>query len=475
MSTTPLPPLLAGWAEAALGGPLPAETRATCARCSMCAGNPGGPEASERAFLPDVKCCSYTPTLPNYALGLLLADESPELQEGRDRVLDRLIRGLGVTPLGMGPGPGDLRRRERANQDEEFGRRPDLVCPYFDRGRCTIWRHRETVCATFFCKTEGGLAGADFWQATRQLLRLAEEVLALHCLRVLGFSAAQLDELVDATGAPRRLDRGELRGWVDPDGRVAPELAHRLWGRWFDQEAALYLACADVVRKMTWDDVRAVGGVRLALAEDRARALLAARRAPRVPARLYVGQIEGEPLASGEVSVRSSDLPYDPIHLSAEAWETLAAGDVSTFADGPFLPALLARGILVGADGRDEPPDAAPPGPTRPTDRLRFFRWYRDRAVELTRAPGPDGGAQLVLSCGAQQTEIDEPDLFHFAEQLVRFQNGFRAADATAWGPDGGTMEWARVQELLDALRRDGVLRVVSEDERGRSGGALSW
>ena len=74
-----LTPLMARWAEEALGAAPPEEPEATCHNCVMCTPEPGP------RFLPDVKCCMYLPALKNFQVGLALRTE-----EGRRTTLPRL-------------------------------------------------------------------------------------------------------------------------------------------------------------------------------------------------------------------------------------------------------------------------------------------------------------------------------------------------------------------------------------------------
>ena len=78
-----LPSLYAGWMDALLEGPIPAETNATCHDCAM---SPPAEEAPGSTFLfkPASKCCTYWPALPNFLVGRILADEDPALEGVRD-------------------------------------------------------------------------------------------------------------------------------------------------------------------------------------------------------------------------------------------------------------------------------------------------------------------------------------------------------------------------------------------------------
>ena len=74
MDTT-IPPLYAPWLRDIVGGPIPAETRATCDRCVMLPTEGSAPDAV--FFSPITKCCTYQPTIPNFlaAAGLFLLGE----------------------------------------------------------------------------------------------------------------------------------------------------------------------------------------------------------------------------------------------------------------------------------------------------------------------------------------------------------------------------------------------------------------
>ena len=83
-----LPPLYARWTDELLGGPIPAETRATCLDCAMWVKEGRNPAAydpftgQEISFLPSTKCCTYVPSLPNFLAGGVLLDEDPAVAPG---------------------------------------------------------------------------------------------------------------------------------------------------------------------------------------------------------------------------------------------------------------------------------------------------------------------------------------------------------------------------------------------------------
>lgn len=456
MSTTPLPPLHARWVEGALGRPLPAEGRATCDDCAMATRDGKAPLSAERAYHPAVKCCTYLPFLPNFNIGAILADEA--LPEGRALVAERVRGRLGATPRGMGPSPEWRRTYDDAVARDEFGRRIDLTCPYYDGrdgGRCSIWRHRESVCATYFCKYERGAAGMNSWRLVRAMIQVAEHALATHCLHELGLPAAALAELHDPEGAPR--GPADLRGYVHPDGRLAEDLARRLWGPWFGREEAFYRACAELVTPLSWGEVRAIGGVDLRIAEERARAT----RPTALPPVLVVGTVEGMAIGGGLATVRSSEMVNDWLRMPEELWELLPGCDGATpeevmarlDIDRDDLDLFIERAILLEPDGRDLLPGADDGRPLEPEDRLCVFRGHQ----QLDVYSGERGDDGFALAVGANGIIFEDEAWVALARRLVERQNGFRAGEAMAWSG----RDWEAVRRLLENLIADRILQRV--------------
>jgi hypothetical protein len=352
---SPLTPMQTSWLAEVLDRPIPGEARATCDDCAMCSHVAPGAASFNR----DTKCCTFVPTLPNYLVGRILADDDPAMAAGRESVGARIAAGVAVTPLGLErPAVDGLLYRFGAERG--FGQSRALRCPHYveDGGRCGIWRHRNSVCATWFCKHDRGALGSSFWGRVKELLSAIEEGLARSCVLDLGLGDVALAALFPlARGADDRLSLVDLEGRSDPVARRA------LWGAWAGREGELFRACAAIVDRVDFAEVvrRCGDGVRLRA--ELVRVAWQKLAAPEPPARLRLGRLDVVRLdaASCRVATYSG---LDPIEMPRELFDVLHHFDGRPNADaraaissagGPQLTDGLVRkmadfAILVPAD-----------------------------------------------------------------------------------------------------------------------------
>lgn len=285
-SSSTLPPLYATWMDELLEGPIPAETEATCEECVMC------PKAGDRPagltfFDPSVKCCSYMPELPNFLVGRILADENPTLAVGKETIRKRIEAGLAVTPLGLGQ-PSTYRLLYRQSQNA-FGRSRTLRCPHYvdeNGGLCSIWRHRNSVCTTYFCKFVRGAVGREFWKTLLQLLSVVEEDLAQWCVTNLDLSNEALQTLIAPSG---REEKTDIIDSSAIDGVVDRTKYRTLWGNWFGREEVFFSECVRLVEQLSWRDIMTVCRPQLRLIARLAREAYGRLVSHEPPKRLKVG------------------------------------------------------------------------------------------------------------------------------------------------------------------------------------------
>jgi Fe-S-cluster containining protein len=292
----------------------PTEQKATCKSCAMCAPKDAAPAAADVTyFRPDTKCCTFEPRLPSYLVGAILADERPDMAEGRRRIRAKIAARVGVTPQWLAP-PAKREVLFGAAWRNAFGRSLVLLCPYYERdgGLCTVWRHREAVCSTFFCKYDAAADGEHFWKSVRGLVGHVERLVSLHVTRAI------------LPGYQPPIDQGlTLEELEDRPPREADYQA--LWGAFAGREEELYLQAYERVRGLDRPGFKAI------LAdqeyESRAEIMMAAHErltSPALPARLVVRpDLVARPGEGGVLVTTYSR--YEPLLLTEALYEVVQA------------------------------------------------------------------------------------------------------------------------------------------------------
>lgn len=481
-STTPLPPLYARWIEQSLGHALPSENRATCDDCAMC-GNAAERDGTtpDLRFNPTSKCCTFYPDLPNFLVGALLADPTPGLT-AKPIVAQFIRERVGATPFGLQQTPAFVARynenKSRGVDSSYFGHAEDMICPYFNvatGGQCGLWLHRNAVCSTWFCKHRDGALGMRFWDAAALLLKGVEYSLTSWCVVTLIDDGVVLQELFDASGAPRDVGNRRLRGCVDEQGQLAPDLSRRIWGKFYEREIEFYEQCHSMVAGLHWNDVLEKGGPRLRYLEKRMKELLPSRHAD--ASVLCKGQFVTLQLDGNRSRMRAPEAPNEPLELATPLVRALRAFDGrptevvlkelaanGMVLDDKLLGELRRRGILVPPDGRDVPPVNRPQSPLTPLDELRLFRGYRGAEPTLVEGKSAQGNRTLSLSCGQRGITVQDATGFKFVRELVRHGQGFRAGEACAWL--GLPLDqWAQVQPMLESFLASELLQRIPVSE----------
>jgi hypothetical protein len=302
-----------------LGLELPPETVATCSTCVMLPpGDRREAPAGATFFNASTKCCTYLPELHNFLVGRILSSSETDAR-GRETVEERIAAANGVTPLGLGRSRSYTLLYLEGGSDL-FGRAGSMRCPhYLDDGRCGVWQHRESTCATWFCKHVRGKTGHDTWRAVQELLRLAERDLAWWCVRELDIDIVAVQRLL-VRRSMRRVSADEVDGTADTRSREYVEL----WGAWAGREQEFYVACAARVEPLKWLDVLAIGSPELRAAADVASSL--ASSAAATHDRLTLAALRVTSLRDGVATVSTYNA-YDPLSIPIELLEALSAFD----------------------------------------------------------------------------------------------------------------------------------------------------
>jgi len=235
---------------------IPIETLATCNDCAMC-NKPGEPPMpGVNYFKPESKCCTFFPKLPNYLVGGLLSDTTPDLEEGRRRIIQRINERIGIIPSGVYP-PKKYAILFKRGTDKTFGRNKTLICPYYVKagGNCSIWKFRETVCTTYYCKSIAGQEGKKFWASMNLYLSHVQESLMMHVIHTLNLDVEPILEQLKSQNL-EVLEVSDL-----DEVPLTQEEYSKLWGEWAGREVEFYKRAFEVVEAVTPERFQEICGV----------------------------------------------------------------------------------------------------------------------------------------------------------------------------------------------------------------------
>lgn len=272
-----LPDLYQRWVMELLPGGIPREREATCLDCAMCAGSGGCGENTLELYNPATKCCTYFPELPNYLVGRAIGVDTPGAQALRNFIEDdQDTRGV-ATLRSVRPDAKIATIYSRHHQ-EGFGQDIEMLCPYAipssagEGPLCGIWKQRNSVCSTWFCKHTKGVTGYHFWRSLQGLLASLERSLSWWAItQVLQTPAAAIS--VSAFRVDRR---NEITLRADA------------WKQWPGSRAAFYEACAEHVERLSAREAIAIAGMEGQLHEIELNSRYGSLHAQELPPRLQV-------------------------------------------------------------------------------------------------------------------------------------------------------------------------------------------
>lgn len=219
----------------------PQETKATCESCIMAKPRNRG----EIYYEAHLKCCTYFPFLPNYVVGAILSQESlvaPSAVQSLRRKIERREYSL---PLGL-VAPPKYQVPFNHRGKNEFGRREDWLCPYFnhEQQNCGIWRHRGAVCTSFYCKSSYGAQGIHFWEGVSNYLTYVEMALMEEALVMLDFSPRQISDLLNY------LNRFEATKTELKTSCLSEKKARDLWNGYYQDQEGFFKKSFQIVSEL---------------------------------------------------------------------------------------------------------------------------------------------------------------------------------------------------------------------------------
>ncbi|MBY0553473.1 hypothetical protein K2P97_03020 [bacterium] len=213
------------------------ETKATCDNCLR-----SRDKRFTYTYKSNLKCCTFHPYTPNYAIGALLS--SQEATVGIEKIKSKIQNREFAFPIGI-MAPFDYQYLFLTKEEEQFGNDENLLCPYFDKlkNMCSIWQYRGVVCTSFYCRSDYGQDGQKFWAVLSDYLSYVEMALAEECLVQLDFSPRDLsDQLI-------YLNKREFEQEETEQKCLTPDVDKSLWNG-YDDKIEFYKKCFALVQKI---------------------------------------------------------------------------------------------------------------------------------------------------------------------------------------------------------------------------------
>lgn len=294
---------------------MPEETDATCATCAMCPKDDVAEAvapALQNYFNSRTKCCTYLPLLYNFLVGRILNDSDPAAAKGRATVEQRLEARIAVTPLGLDRLP--TFNLLYNNSAAAFGKSLALRCPHYleeEGGICGIWKNRNSVCTTWFCKHVRGATGKSFWEAVNQLLNAVELGLARWCLLELEIGTEALKLLFPPPLPPDSVQSIEA---YELDNHLNLARYRAIWGNWAGREREFYRECASLVSALSWKRIVTLCGPELQIYVKLVQEAYQNLLSEEVPEVLELGKVQIN-RRGPQTSQVTSYSPIDPLEL----------------------------------------------------------------------------------------------------------------------------------------------------------------
>jgi hypothetical protein len=232
----------------------PEEKIATCVTCNLC--------RSEKSPYINTKCCTYHPHLANYLIGGVFMDEEDSLSLGKERIRNQIKARAGVTPYGIIPTVPYEKVQKEAENQEFWSKSKELVdaqlCPYYDKGHCTVWKYRENLCVTHFCSSVGGAKGQIFWRKLNKYIKMAETSLAQYAMLQLGWPPAKI-KTEAVTTASFNIE--------DEKGNINDTNYTELWGEWVGREEEFYKKSYNIINSMDAATFKRITGLKREILE----------------------------------------------------------------------------------------------------------------------------------------------------------------------------------------------------------------
>jgi Fe-S-cluster containining protein len=260
---------------------LPAEELATCDNCAMVQSHEST-NTNENYYAPNLKCCTFYPTIPNYLIGAILNSNDKMFEHGQNVIKKLIEKGSNVFPTGIHQ-PKDYKLLYDAASTRGFGKSKALLCPFYNKtlNNCSIWKYRNSTCSTFFCKYVNGKDGNDFYLSLKEYLQNTETAISNYILLKQGFTSTEIIEL-------REHVKNNKITHFDLDGRKNIHQYTNHWKAFDGKEIEFYIESYKIASELNEKDFTEIGGIDLEIKLGKAEKAYKSMINPVLPEKLLV-------------------------------------------------------------------------------------------------------------------------------------------------------------------------------------------
>jgi len=173
-------------------------------------------------------------------LGAVLSD--PVTQAGADVIRQMLLNRKWTLPIGLVV-PPSYQIKFRHKDPDDFGRRLDLLCHFYESGNCAIWKYRNSECSTYFCVYDEGEIGPKKWSAISDQLFAEEMNFSQEAMLNFGFHWPEVEENLKFVLYLSDTIPSDEEGYI-----LSVSRWQYFWRHWTDRPDQYYRSCWDFVQ-----------------------------------------------------------------------------------------------------------------------------------------------------------------------------------------------------------------------------------
>ncbi len=122
--------------------------------------------------------------------------------------------------------------------------------------KCSLWKFREAVCSTFFCKHIAGEDSMNFWESLKRYLVYIEDTLTKYVVFKMDLDA---EKILSYSDQDKNI---KFTSYEDLDELPpTPKKYKNIWGDWVGKEIEFYKQAFQIVSNLTYEDFEKITGI----------------------------------------------------------------------------------------------------------------------------------------------------------------------------------------------------------------------